>query len=93
MGTPHAHGRRRSAPAVATAITPDAATLPGTVKPDGSPTNYHLDYGTTTNYGSSVPVPDASVAASSAVQPVTQPISGLTPWDTYLSSATTPAHR
>jgi hypothetical protein len=75
MGTPHAHGHGRSAPAVATnaatAIAPDAATLQGTVNADGSSTSYHFDYGPTTSYGASVPEPDASAGSGSTPQPVT----------------------
>lgn len=78
MGTPSVQKRR--APAVATdaatAITQNAATLHGTVNAEGSATSYHFQYGTTTRYGSSVPVPDASAGSGLAPQPVTAEISG-----------------
>jgi hypothetical protein len=80
MGNPHGH-----APAVTTnapaAITPNAATLQGTVSADGSTTDYHFKYGTTTTYASATP--SASVAAGSTKLPVSQQISGLTPMTIY----------
>jgi hypothetical protein len=67
----------------AAAITPNGAQLQGTITTGGLPTNYHFEYGKTTSYGSSVPVPDASAGLAPGPQPVTQQISGLTPGTTY----------
>jgi hypothetical protein len=65
------------------AITPNGATLQGTVNAQGSPTTYHFEYGPTQIMGSSVPVPDASAGSAAGPQPVTQQISGLTPGTVY----------
>jgi predicted lipoprotein with Yx(FWY)xxD motif len=59
--------------------------LTGTVYNYGGPTadtTYHFEYGTSTAYGSSVPVPDADAGAGLAT-PVSQQISGLAPNTTY----------
>jgi predicted lipoprotein with Yx(FWY)xxD motif len=45
-------------------------------------TTYHFEYGTSTEYGSSVPVPDAD-AGSGLATPVSQQITGLQPNTTY----------
>lgn len=52
----------------AESITPSHATLNGSVDPGGVQTSYHFEYGTTTSYGTSVPVPDSS--AGSGVTPL-----------------------
>ena len=67
----------------ATQVTQNAATLNGTVNPEGSPASYHFDYGITTSYGSSAPVPDVSVGSGSSAKSVTHTISGLQPGTTY----------
>jgi predicted lipoprotein with Yx(FWY)xxD motif len=59
--------------------------LTGTVYNYGGPTadtTYHFEYGTTTAYGASVPVPDADAGAALAT-PVAQPLIGLAPNTTY----------
>jgi hypothetical protein len=56
--------------------------LRGTVNPQGSPTTYHFDYGLTTSYGTSLPVPDASAGSGTTPQPVAAEISGTGP-DTH----------
>jgi hypothetical protein len=61
----------------ATPVTQNAATLNGTVNPEGVQTRYHFQYGTTTSYGSVVPMPDANVGSGSTPQPVSQAITGL----------------
>jgi predicted lipoprotein with Yx(FWY)xxD motif len=48
----------------------------------GATTIYHFEYGTSTAYGSSVPVPDAD-AGSGLATPVSQQITGLQPNTTY----------
>lgn len=67
----------------ATATTFGTATLHGTVNAGDLPTSYHFEYGTTTSYGSSVPVPAASAGSGSTPQPVDQGIGGLRPGTTY----------
>jgi phosphodiesterase/alkaline phosphatase D-like protein len=65
--------------------TSNGATLSATVYPYGLNTTYHFEYGTTTSYGTSVPVPDAD--AGSAAYPGTvqvhEAITGLTLNTTY----------
>jgi subtilisin family serine protease/sugar lactone lactonase YvrE len=67
----------------ATAITANGATLVGTVNPRGLSTSYRFEYGTTTSYGTSAPVPNESVG--SGVEPVTKSkaIAGLASNTTY----------
>jgi predicted lipoprotein with Yx(FWY)xxD motif len=48
----------------------------------GGTTTYHFEYGTSTAYGSSTPVPDADASAMVAT-PVSAQITGLTPGTTY----------
>lgn len=71
-------------PVSATPAT-SGATLEATIYPYGLDTKYHFEYGTTTAYGTSVPVPDGD--AGSAPYPSTvsvqQTISGLAPNTTY----------
>ncbi|MBA2733141.1 MAG: LamG domain-containing protein [Acidobacteria bacterium] len=59
----------------ATAITASAATLNGTVNPNGAATTYYYQYGTTTGYGTNT----ASLSAGSGTAAVSVPvnISGL----------------
>ena len=57
-------------------------TLIGVVDPQGSATTYHFDYGTTTNYGLSAPVPDG-LAGSAGQVTVSQAITGLQPGTPY----------
>lgn len=40
-------------------ITASAATVTGLVKPNGQASSFHVEYGPTSGYGASVPVPDA----------------------------------
>ncbi len=56
--------------------------LKGTIYTYESDTHYHFEYGTTTAYGTSVPVPDAD-AGTQAVVKVAQTIVGLQPSVTY----------
>ncbi len=53
------------------------ATLRGSVNPGGLPTAYRFEYGETTAYGNSVPIPDASVGDGSEYVAVEQTIEGL----------------
>jgi alpha-tubulin suppressor-like RCC1 family protein len=59
------------------------ATLRGQIDPQGSPTTYHFEYGTSAAYGASVPVPDAAAGASRLSEQVSQTLSGLQAGATY----------
>jgi len=52
----------------------------GTVDPQGQPTTVVVDYGATSDYGSSTP---AVTVSGSGAQPFTVPLTGLTPGETY----------
>ena len=64
-----------------TAIGARAATLAGTITPNGAPTSYSFQYGTTTSYGSSTPSRNAG-AGNNPVNVLARP-SGLTPGTVY----------
>jgi hypothetical protein len=74
-----------SAPGVvtgaATSVAGTSATLNGTVDPNGEPTTYSFQYGTTAAYGSSTA--QASIAAGTSVISVSAPVSGLAASQTY----------
>jgi hypothetical protein len=67
----------------ATEVKAHTATLHGNVNPQGSDTHYQFEYGTTTGYGASVPVPAGDVGAGTASVPVSAAISGLEVGTTY----------
>jgi len=58
-----------------------AATLSGSVNPEGLATSYHFEYGTNTAYGTSTAT--TSAGSGEAPAPVSAPISGLTAGTTY----------
>ena len=68
-----------ASPAVQTAT---GFELKGNVYDYGGTTTYHFEYGTSTAYGTSVPVPDAE-ASTSLSSPVSELITGLMPGTTY----------
>jgi len=61
----------------ATVESTTTATLHGAVNPKGLSTEYRFEYGETTAYGTSVPIPDASAGAGSEYVDVAQTIEGL----------------
>jgi hypothetical protein len=61
----------------ATGVLPRTATLNATVNPEGKPTTYRFEYGTSTAYGTSIPVPDGEIPGSFNDTPVTAELSGL----------------
>lgn len=61
----------------ATNVGVNSATLTGTINPNGAVTGYDFQYGETTNYGSAIPYPPASVPAGSAAATVSATVSGL----------------
>jgi hypothetical protein len=67
----------------ATGIGSGAATLNGTVNPQGPVAEYRFEYGLTTAYGSKAPVPDGKVGPGSTALGVSKAISGLLPGTTY----------
>jgi predicted lipoprotein with Yx(FWY)xxD motif len=62
--------------------TAEGFELNGTVYPYGNDTTWHFEYGTSTAYGQSAPMPDAD-AGTATVVPVSQLITGLEPDTTY----------
>jgi hypothetical protein len=62
-------------------VTAIGATLGGTVNPQGLPTSFHFEYGTTTAYGSSTASQQAGT--DSANHAVSQAVSGLLPSKLY----------
>jgi hypothetical protein len=67
----------------ATGVTSAAAQLNGVLNPESTETSYHFEYGTTTSYGTKIPVPDAKVGSGESNQEVGQTISGLSSSTTY----------
>jgi hypothetical protein len=65
----------------ATSVTDTAATVGGSVNPNGTPTKYHFEYGTTTAYGSSTP--DVDAGSGTSTQTVSASLSSLTPDSDY----------
>ena len=59
-----------------TGVSDTGATLNGQVVPNGHPTSYHFEYGTTEDYGSSTASQDAGNGVSGV--PVTAGVGGLT---------------
>jgi DNA-binding beta-propeller fold protein YncE len=67
--------------AQASDITATAATLSGTINPQGSAASYHFDYGTDTSYGQSTPETDGG--SGTGDETVTSPVGGLEPDTSY----------
>jgi hypothetical protein len=65
----------------AKSVTTTAATLTGTVDPNGRPTTWYVEYGTSTSYGS-VTAP-RSVGSGTAAKSVSTRVSRLTPGRLY----------
>jgi sugar lactone lactonase YvrE len=59
------------------------ATLHGAVNPKGLKTEYRFEYGTTTSYGNSVPVPDKSAGTGTEYLGVDESVEGLKGQTTY----------
>jgi hypothetical protein len=64
-------------------VTATGATLNGTVNPNGAATTYHFEYGTTTAYGTNVPVPDGAAGAGTTAVPESAGLTGLVSSTTY----------
>lgn len=67
----------------ATSVSASAATLNGTVNPEGAPTTYQFQYGTTTAYGSAAPATAASAGNGTSAVSETASLTGLTASATY----------
>lgn len=63
--------------ATATGLTSTGATLNAQINPLGNDTSYHFEYGPTTSYGTSIPIPDADIGSGTSDVAVSQTISGL----------------
>jgi len=75
--------RPMATPEAATSISTEAGTLHASINPQASETSYHFEYGKTTAYGTSIPVPDKGIGSGTAAVAVSQSISGLRPERTY----------
>ncbi len=64
-------------------VKKNSATLVGSVNPQGEPTTYQFEYGTTTAYGSVVPVSPESAGSGRAQTAARQAITGLKEGTTY----------
>ncbi len=64
-------------------VSSTEATLEAALSPGGEVTYYQFEYGTTTSYGNSAPVPAKEVAEGVHTVKVTQAITGLNPNTTY----------
>jgi len=67
----------------ATGVGSEEATLNGTINPEGSAAEYHFEYGLTTSYGTSVPVPDESAGSGTESLKVSKLVKGLKSKTTY----------
>ena len=65
----------------ASGVTQSAATLTGTVNPNGQSTDYWFEYGTTTSYGTQTS--QQSAGSGSSTVNVSRSITGLSPGTTY----------
>jgi Bacterial Ig-like domain (group 1) len=83
--TPDATTNAVSAPSASTAapssVSYNAATLNGSVNPNGLPTNVHFEYGLDTPYGTSTPV--QSAGGGNTMLPMNANVSGLVPNTLY----------
>lgn len=72
-----------SATTPASNITASGATLNGSLNPNGVASTYWFEYGTTTAYGSQVPVPALDGGSGSDTFPVSTAVTGLASGTTY----------
>jgi hypothetical protein len=64
-------------------VASSSATLEAKIDPEGNETTYRFEYGTSTAYGSSVPVPDGIVGSDTTGVAVSAHPQGLSPYTTY----------
>jgi Ricin-type beta-trefoil lectin domain-like/Ricin-type beta-trefoil lectin domain len=67
----------------ATSLGGSTATLNASVNPEGAATTYQFEYGTTTAYGTKVPVAAKEAGSGTTAVAVSEAIAGLTPGSTY----------
>jgi hypothetical protein len=67
----------------ATGVTATSAVLNGTVNPDGVDTTYRFEYGTSTAYGTKVPIPNASAGSGTSGIKASQTLTTLLAKTTY----------
>jgi hypothetical protein len=67
----------------ATEVTTTGAMLNGAINPNSQATTYHFEWGTSTAYGSQLPLVDASVGSDSSQHLLAQSLAGLTPGTRY----------
>jgi subtilisin family serine protease/sugar lactone lactonase YvrE/phosphodiesterase/alkaline phosphatase D-like protein len=67
----------------ASSVKGTEATLNGGVTPEGSPTSYYFEYGTTTSYGTKIPTTAKEVGSGGKKVSVNQTPTGLSPNTTY----------
>jgi NHL repeat/WD40-like Beta Propeller Repeat len=67
----------------ATGLLPSSGSLNATINPESRQTTYRFEYGTSTAYGLSIPVPDGEIPASFEDTPVSVELSGLSIDTTY----------
>ncbi|HEX3910427.1 MAG TPA: 6-bladed beta-propeller, partial [Solirubrobacteraceae bacterium] len=64
-------------------VTASSAKLTAKINPHGIATKYRFEYGTSTAYGTSVPIPDQDIGSGTTPVTVSQTIEGLSPDTTY----------
>jgi hypothetical protein len=64
-------------------LSATTATLHAAVNPQGADTTYHFEYGTTLDYGSSIPIPDGDIGSSYSDQKITAQLTGLQEGSVY----------
>ena len=67
----------------ATSVSASGATLNGAVDPNGNPSTYQFEYGTSTGYGKVVPAAAAAAGSDTTSHPFTAALAGLAPSTTY----------
>jgi hypothetical protein len=88
-GADEVAGETPSAPTVngvsSAELTPTTALLKAVVNPEGFATEYHFEYGTSTEYGSSIPVPNGEVTPPNAKtdRPIEVELTNLTAHAVY----------
>jgi DNA-binding beta-propeller fold protein YncE len=64
-------------------VTAGSTTFNAGINPHGASTEYHFEYGPTTSYGTSIPIPDASVGSGYDAHEVSVHSQDLSPRTTY----------
>jgi hypothetical protein len=66
-----------------TDVTATSATLRAQLNPYGTESAYRFEYGTSTAYGASIPIPDGNLGSGTEAVTVSQPLEDLAPNTTY----------